>query len=80
MKAHDEGPRPGDATGAGNAEGKCCLNTIIRYYYFWLARGSSECNSSACCGAPGLSFKVVLLRIIEALATKWYILGLMAQK
>jgi hypothetical protein len=27
----------------------------IRYYYFWQARGSSECKFSACCGAYGLS-------------------------
>jgi hypothetical protein len=30
----------------------------IRYYYFWQARGSSECKFSACCGAYGLSLKV----------------------
>jgi hypothetical protein len=26
----------------------------IRYYYFWQARGSFECEFSACCGAYGL--------------------------
>jgi hypothetical protein len=34
--------------------------STIRYYYFWHARGSSECKFSASCGAYGLSLKVVL--------------------
>jgi len=36
----------------------------VRSYYFCHAKGSSECKFSACCAASGLSFKVVLLRII----------------
>jgi hypothetical protein len=35
--------------------------SIIRSYYFWHAKGLSECKFSACYGASGLSFKVFLV-------------------
>jgi hypothetical protein len=38
--------------------------SIIRSYYLWRARGSSECELSACPGASGMRFKAILVRII----------------